>query len=299
MRQVRIEGVSDQAAVTAPASPAAQLVAPEALLVAQLLAEQFAAVPKDLLLPGQTETASPAAAPPGGESDASSVVAWQAAIEQLLQLIGPDSVGVLQSGSETPTAASYVPAPDGTAGTAGEAPLPTETTEVPTFVIESLPSGTQPVLSLDESDLFGGGESQGSVRVLSVGPGASQPLFNGMDVDLFGPGNVDEPIKIASEGIGGPSGPHISPVTPDKVPPPSSPGYLSLHGSPQDITLTVDDAKGLADKTGSLAIEGDGDDHVYLSGDWIYVGAAKDATYYTDTTSTVNLVIHNTEVVLV
>ena len=33
---------------------------PEALLVAQLLAEQFAAVPKDLLLPGQTETASPA-----------------------------------------------------------------------------------------------------------------------------------------------------------------------------------------------------------------------------------------------
>ncbi len=302
MRQVKIDGASEQAAVTAAASPAARLAAPEDLLAAQLLAEQFAAVPRDLPvpLPDSLDAGPPAAAPPsGGEVDASSVVAWQAAIEQLLQLIGPDSVSGLLGGAQPPTPSSYVAVPDAAAVPPGEAPPLTETTPAPSFVIEALPGSDQPLLSLDESDLFGAGDEQGSVRLLSVGPGASQPLFNGMDSDLFGPGQMEGPIKIAVEGVGGVQGPTVGPVSPDQKPPPSGDGYLSLLDGPHEVKLTVDGAKSLADASGSLSIEGDGDDHVYLSGDWVYFGAAKSATYYADSTGTVNLVIHNTEVVLV
>jgi hypothetical protein len=302
MRQVRIDGAGDQAVVTAPATRAGQPAAPEELLAAQLLAEQFAAVPRDLLVPvpDHMDTASPAAAPPpGGGIDASSVVAWQAAIEQLLQLIGPESVGGLLGSPEPSTPASYVPHPDDASNASVDPPLPTETTPAAPFVIEALPAGAQPVLSLDESDLFGDADQQGTVRLLSADPSTSQPLFNGMDSDLFGPDHQDGPIKIAAEGINGTQGPTIGPVSPDQKPPPNGDGYLSLLDGPHEIKLTVDDAKSLADDSGALSIAGDGDDQVYLSGDWIYAGEAKGATYYTDATSSVNLVIHNTDVVLV
>ncbi len=298
MRQTKIDGLDDQA--TAAAAPEA--LAYQAPTHANPTAEQLSAVPADNGVPGLDSDGQPLAtdAPslPAGEGDVSSVVAWQAAIEQLLQLIGPDAVSGALGAVEAVAPSSLLmpsePPPSGEAS----AILPSEGIPGALYSIESLSSGSPPVLSLDENDLFGNVGTD-TINLLSTDSGDPPPLFKGMELDLFGPMQQDTHIKFASDNGNGVQGPTIGPVGPPPTPP-GGDGYISLLDGPEDLKLTVDYAKILASPSGTLFVEGDGNDHLYLSGDWILVGAAgKGAVLYTDSMGTIDLTVHNTEVVIV
>ena len=220
-------------------------------------------------------------------------LAWQNAIEQLLELIAPDRPdppalppeGLLQA----VFGASEVPPP-------GPLPGPSDLAPAPDYVIQSLSGETQPVLSLDEKDLFGD-SGEPSIDLLTTGSSGPSTRFQGMEGDLFGSGQGVAPISISKN-----EDPPLS-VKPAEEPEPlpDNDGYISLLGQPLEIELTVEGARALANEHGELFVDGDGDDLVRLSGDWIYAGerSEKGAEYYTDASGTLELTLHNAEAVLV
>jgi hypothetical protein len=219
-------------------------------------------------------------------------VVWQNVIEQLLQLLGPQPPAPLP---DSLAPAAYVEPQFGEAATQ---PAPLAADPGPAYVIESLGRDAPPLLSLDESDLFGG-SSADSIDLLSVDGSQAPPVFKGMDSDLFGRDMAIDPISIGKNDSGART------VEPSKDPAPEpglvSDGYVSLLGEPMELKITLDDARDMANESGELFFDGDGDDLVQLSGDWIYVGARpeKGATYYTDPSGTLEVTFANTETVLV
>jgi len=218
-------------------------------------------------------------------------IAWQNAIEQLLRLIGP--VQPMPSPEDLAPAAYVGPLVGEAEAAAGPPPIPAD--PGPAYVIESLGSDEPPLLSLDESDLFGDAEPQ-VLELRSLTDPAPAAAFQGMDSDLFGPTNGVDPISIGKN-----DGRTIRPTA---VPPGSDDlddGYISLLGKPAELKLTLDEARGLANENGELFIDGDGDDVAYLSGDWVYAGERPDkgAIYYTDAAGTLEVTFANTETVLV
>lgn len=232
--------------------------------------------------------------PPPGVIPTESI-AWQNAIEQLLQLIGPDQAVAPPDGVSP---AAYVGPLVGEAEATG-APPPMASDPGPTYVIESLSGDEPPLLSLDESDLFGE-DAPPTIDLLSVDEGQpAAAAFQGMDSDLFGPSRGVDPISIGKNDNGART---VKPTAEPAIGPSEvGEGYLSLIGKPAEIKLSVDDARDLANENGELFIDGDGDDVVHLSGDWIYVGerTEKAAIYYTDASGSLEVTFHNTQTVLV
>jgi hypothetical protein len=208
-----------------------------------------------------------------------------------LRLIGP--VQPVPSPEDLAPAAYVGPLVGEAEAAAVPPPLPAD--PGPAYVIESLGSDEPPLLSLDESDLFGDAEPQ-VLELRSLTDPAPAAAFQGIDSDLFGPTNGVDPISIGKN-----DGRLIKPTA---VPPGSDDiddGYISLLGKPAELKLTLDEARGLANENGELFIDGDGDDVAYLSGDWVYVGERSDkgAIYFTDAAGTLEVTFANTETVLV
>lgn len=227
----------------------------------------------------------PAAGPPPEE------LAWRNAIENLLQMLAPE--GPAGTGLPFAAPAAFVSPQPG----AETVPEPTAGEAPELYLIEPLESATPPLLSLEESDLFGDGA--GEIDLMLTSPGQAVRGFQGMDSDLFGSGPEVAPISISKHNDNART---IQPTKePDPPPETFGEGYISLVGKSQVLNLDVKQAREWVDENGEIYVDGDGDDVLRLSGGWVLVGERpeKGAQYYADASGEILLTVHNTETLLV
>lgn len=125
-----------------------------------------------------------------------------------------------------------------------------------------------PSLALQNSDLFGAAQPAPSIAVGDVVLGDLPD--GGLALDLFGQGAIGFPA-------GDPAPTHAQPDDPttgDKAAEPQlRPGYVGLIGNDFDISVSTSAAVAAADAKGELLVQGDGDDRVVLTGDWLQLAA--------------------------
>lgn len=197
-----------------------------------------------------------------------------------------DSIAELIEASGTPGAIDHlIEPPPGASATAGssvrpEASLATvgadlvepEPESHPAFsprsyVIEAIDQPRDSLLALQESDLFAGDSPARLVSLASEDRGP-QPLDD-MAFELFG--SVDDLLTdglAAGVGRGGAAS-DPDDTDPEKSDPQREPGYIGLLGDDFELPLSPEDAAAAVDDKGDLLIQGDGDDTVILTGEWI------------------------------
>lgn len=141
--------------------------------------------------------------------------------------------------------------------------------------LEPLPDSEGSLLSLDDRDLFGGGETKGTFTPPASG---RNETAQGLGFDLFG-SDLDEtgvpPDEVASTNVPADEGPLGLPT--DSL----GSGSIFLTGGSYDVEITPETAALYLSPGGTtVEITGDGDDRVTLVGNWALLSGDAEGEFY-------------------